>query len=134
MDGYSPVTVNVSGGGGGGENFQALWTSGSASSAGQSVLLGPLVVEKAGVYTVRWVMSRGSNSATVATYLSKNGAEYAEVEFDSTAPGYASNRVFLVAIEDVPLAAGDELVIKGRYVSGATSVLAANLVIEEQSA
>lgn len=132
VDGYSPVTVNVSGGGGGGANGQALFAYGQNNTIYTSVLLSSITVAKTGTYTVGWVMSRGANSTSVSTRLYINSSAYGEsFTFDNSTVAF--NRLALPLISNVSLNAGDVLEVHGALRSGSGNVYAAYLIIQEET-
>lgn len=132
VDGYSPVTVNVSGGGGG-RNVQMLFDSGSNNAIGMKDLLSSITVAKTGTYTVHWVMSRNSNNSDVWTRLYVNDVYYGDrFKFTSGPISPVFNRLCLPILENVSLSEGDVLTVKGSYESSSATVYAANLIIEEQ--
>ena len=132
VDGYSPVTVNVSGGGGGGANTQVLFVSGKTTAPGRAVLLSSITVAKTGTYTVEWIMSRGANSTSVRTCLYINSNMYgSDWTFDNSTVEF--NRLALPSVSGVSLNAGDVVEIRGGISSGTGTVYAASLIIQEET-
>lgn len=132
VDGYSPITVNVSGGGGGGANTQVLFVSGKTTATGRAVLLSSITVAKTGIYTVEWIMSRGANGTSVRTCLYINNNMYgSDWTFDNSTVEF--NRLALPSVSGVSLNAGDVVEIKGGIYSGTGTVYAASLIIQEET-
>lgn len=121
--GYTSVTVNVSGGGGG-ENVQAATgykttVSTSMSSTGLS-----LTVAKTGTYTVSWAGWRSSNSGTFQSQL------YIENTAYGTAQGTFQNTYGQsVTLTNVSLTAGQTIEVRARSRGTSYYMAVANLCI-----
>lgn len=132
VDGYSPVTVNVSGGGGCGANTQVLFASGSNNTNRIIALLSSITVNKTGTYTVGWTMARNNTSSDVWTRLYINNVDYG-VKISFTDYPTVFNRMALPLLHNVPLNEGDVLEVMGGYGSASGTAYAANLIIQEET-
>ena len=154
---YSPVTVNVSGGGGGeytiysgteapsGAQEGDIWidTSGDTPVAGSTIYINAnmksvrttslsatglsVTVEKAGKYTVSWMGARNNSSSTFGSRMYVNG---------STVSGYNETTTFTntyaqqITHTNVSLNAGDTVEIWARSRSTSYYMMVGNLIVE----
>ncbi len=90
-----------------------------------------LTVEKSGTYRICWSMDRNTTSGTTGTRLYKNGSAigYAHTTW-TTEDGY--NRNGKECEENLPLSAGDVLVVRARSRSTSYICGVSNLIIFEQ--
>lgn len=122
---YTPVTVNVSGGGGGKAvqvNSEAASVHTNAySSTGISI-----TVAKSGTYNVSWMAWRSSSSGTMGTNLYKNGT--AGTNQQTWTNTYGQH----IALTNQSYNAGDVLTLYANAGSTTRYCWAGNLIIEEQ--
>lgn len=151
---YSPVTVDVSGGGGTECDLYAgkdapsgavngdLWLDISDEPTGKAVQISnassrrsgtsygaisnvTLTVEKTGTYDVYWSGFRSATSGTFGTQLYKNGTS------SGSAQTTFSNHEQHPHLSNVSLSVGDVLTIQGRSGSTSNYIYASNLIIIE---
>lgn len=121
---YSPVTVNVSGGGGKNIQYYAGMKSiakSSLSSTGVKV-----TVEKTGNYKISWMAARGSSSGTMSTRLYVNSSAK-DTERTTWTQTYGQQ----ITISSFALTEGQTVEIYGKSGSTSRYVMVGQLVIEE---
>lgn len=107
LDGFSSVTVNVSGGGTS-KNAQTLQSTTRTTSTSYTKLCGDLTVSKTGTYDVYWTAFRSSTSGTWGTQLYIGSTAY------GSAQTTYSNHVQNVHLSNVSLTANQKISVYGR--------------------
>lgn len=122
---YTPVTVNVSGGG----SSKAIQVNSNAASVhtnGYTSTGISITVEKSGTYNVSWIAWRSSSSGTMGTNLYKNGT--AGTNQQTWTNTYGQH----ITLTNQSYAAGDVLTLYATAGSTSRYCWAGNLIIEEQ--
>ena len=124
---YSPVVVNVSGGGGSSKNVQVMQSTSRTNSSSLTKALGDLTVSKTGTYDVYWSGGRSntSTSYTWGTRLYIDGSGYG-TENTSWTNNCQSNH-----LSNVSLTANQKLSVYARGRTGSYYTFAPMLVIIE---
>ena len=110
-DGYSEVTVNVSGGGGSSMNTQTAQSTTRRNNTALGSIIS-LSCKVAGTYDVYWSCARSNTSQTWGSQLYINGTAY------GTENTTWSNHVQNNHLTDVVLSANDTVAVYGRSRSG----------------
>lgn len=123
---YSPVTVNVSGGGGSSKNVQAYmgYAQRTANSYGATTVT--LTVAKTGTYTVSWCAWRSSSSGTMGTNLHRNSTTGTNQQTFTGTYGQC------ITLSNQSYTQGDTLTLYATSGSTSRSIYVGNLIIEEQ--
>lgn len=127
-DGYSSVTVNVSGGSG--KNFQYSVGRDEVSSTSYTATDLTVTVSKAGSYKCYWVMDRNTTSGTSGSQLYKNGTAVGSAHTSWTYNG--NNRNGMNCEETLTFAANDVIVVMARSRSTSYICGVSDLFIVEQ--
>ena len=121
---YSPVVVNVSGGGG--KAIQVNSSAGSVRTTSYSSTGVSITVAKAGTYNVSWMGWKSSSSGTMGTNLYKNG------NAGTNQTAWTNNYGQHITLTNQTYAAGDVLTLYAVASSTSRYCGAGNLIIEEQ--
>lgn len=121
---YTPVTVNVSGGGGG-MNVQAYlgYDSRTANSYGATSVT--LTVAKSGTYKISWCAWRGSSSGTMGTNLHIGSSSGTNQQTWTGTYGQC------ITLTNQSLTAGTTLTLYATSGSNSRTVYVGNLIIEQ---
>ena len=121
---YSPVVVNVSGGGG--KAIQVNSSAGSVRTTSYSSTGVSITVAKAGTYNVSWMGWKSSSSGTMGTNLYKNG------NAGTNQTAWTNNYGQHITLTNQTYAAGDVLTLYAVSSNTSRYCGAGNLIIEEQ--
>ena len=124
FDGYSSVTVNVSGGGTS-KNVQIYSGRDESNQTSYTDTDVTLTVSKAGTYKVYWSMDRNTTSGTNGSQLYKNGTAVGSAHTSWTHNGASCTETLTFAVNDV-------LVVRARARSTSYYCGVSNLTIIEQ--
>ena len=122
---YTPVTVNVSGGGSS-KNVQYVMNSASVRTNGYTSTGMSITVAKTGTYNVSWAGWRSSSSGTMGTNLYKNGSAGTNQQTFTNTYGQC------ITLTNQSYSAGDVLTLYATAGSTSRYMWVANLIIEEQ--
>lgn len=122
-DGYSSVTVNVSGGGGSSMNVQTVQKTTRRNNTALGSITS-LTCSKAGTYDVYWTCARSNTSQTWGSQLYINGTAY------GTENTTWNNNVQVNHLENVVIPANATVAVYGRSRSG-YYIYAPQLTIEQ---
>lgn len=122
---YTPVTVNVSGGGGDAKNVQYYFGRGEVAQSSYTATVVSLTINKAGTYKCVWSMDRNTTSGTNGSQLYKNGSAVGSAHTTWTHNGASCE-------ETLTLAKNDVLVVRARSRNTSYYVGVSNLICIEQ--
>jgi hypothetical protein len=122
---YTPVTVNVSGGGGDAKNVQYYFGRGEVAQSSYTATVVSLTINKAGTYKCAWSMDRNTTSGTNGSQLYKNGSAVGSAHTTWTHNGASCE-------ETLTLAKNDVLVVRARSRNTSYYVGVSNLICIEQ--
>ena len=111
LDGYSSVTVNVSGGGGTSKNVQTVQTTDRRNNTSLGSIIS-LTCSTTGTYDVYWTCSRSNTSQTWGSQLYIGGSSY------GTENTTWSNNIQTNHLENVSISADQVVAVYGRSRSG----------------
>lgn len=107
-DGYSSVTVNVSGGGGSSKNVQTAQSTTRANSTSYTEII-TLTCSTTGTYDVYWSTFRSSTSGTWGSQLYINDSAYGSAD-----TGSWSNHIQNIHLTGVSISANQEVAVRVR--------------------
>lgn len=122
---YTPVTVNVSGGGGDAKNVQYYLGRAEVAASSYTATVVSVTISKAGTYKCAWSMDRNTTSGTNGSRLYKNGTAVGTAHTTWTHNGSSCQ-------EELTLAANDVLVVRARSRNTSYYVGVSNLICIEQ--